>query len=122
MRPGLHFSDGATAFDGLLFLHTRYADRAQAVARLAQLRTVNVADQATFSFHWKATDSAITDVLDAASHAPWRAFTPADGAHCEALLRKRLAGNPPDAVHLTRSLWDEHPSWFALPAMLRCDD
>lgn len=43
-RPGLHFSDAATTFDGLLLLHTRYADRVTAVARLAQLRTVQVAD------------------------------------------------------------------------------
>ncbi len=94
-RPGLHFSDATTAFDDLLLLHTRYADRAQAVARLAQLRTVEVADQAAFSFHWKAADSAITDVLDAAARAPWRALTPADARHWEALLQARLAGNPP---------------------------
>ena len=49
-RPGLHFSDATTAFDDLLLLHTRYADRAQAVVRLAQLRTVDVAYQAAFSF------------------------------------------------------------------------
>lgn len=120
-RPGLHFSDAPTAFDGLFLLHTRYADRQAAIARLAQLRTVEVADQANFSFHWKASDAAVTDVLDAAAAAPWRAFTPADQAHWEALLSARLAGNPPNAVNLIRPLWDSHPSWFVLPAGLRCD-
>ena len=120
-RPGLHFSDADTAFDGLLLLHTRYADRAQAVARLAQLRTVDVAEQASFSSHWRAADSAITQALDAAATAPWRPFTPADQAHWEALLAARLAGHPPNAVNLIRSLWDEHPSWFVLPQGLRCD-
>ena len=120
-RPGLHFSDATTAFDGLLLLHTRYADRAQAIARLAQLRTVDVADQAIFSHHWLAADAAITDTLDAAARAPWRPFSPADMAHWEALLCERLSGHPPNAVNLIRGLWDEHPSWFVLPDGLRCD-
>ncbi|MBE7217135.1 MAG: glycosyltransferase family 2 protein [Caulobacteraceae bacterium] len=120
-RPGLHFSDAATAFDGLLLLHTRYADRAAAVARLAQLRTVDVADQALFSTHWQAADATITGVLDAAAQAPWRPFTAADRSAWEALLTARLAGAPPNAVNLIRHLWDEHPSWFTLPEGLRCD-
>ena len=85
-------------------MHTRYADQAQATALLAQLRTVSVSNQASFFSDWKATDSAITDVLDAAAHAPWHPFTPAGWGHWEALLVGRLAGNPPNAANPIRSL------------------
>lgn len=119
-RPGMHFSDAETAFDGLLLLHTRYAHRAAGLARLVQLRTVEIADSEVFATHWRVQDEAFTDVLDSAALADWRPLNADYLAFWERLLCERLASHPPNAVERIRDLWNNHPSWFTLPDGLRC--
>ena len=118
-RPGLHFSDHPIAFSGLLLLHLRYADLASGLARLAQLRQVEVLDQDVFSTHWRGEDAAFTSVLERADTAAYAELTRADIDVWEALLSARLEGSPPNAVERIRHLWDNHPSWFTLPDRLR---
>ena len=120
-RPGFHFSDADVAFDDLLLLHTRYADRGLGLRRLVQLGGIEVEEPEIFATHWKAGAAAFTNVLDQAESAPWRPFEEADMRLWERLLAERLQGHPPNAVSLIRHLWDEHPSWFILPESLRCE-